>query len=167
MAFNIHAASIPVFQRMLRNLDAILLKAEAHAETQGFDPVVLTTARLYPDMLPLTAQVFIAADTCKGAAARLAGREIPAYPDVETTLGELSGRLRRTLDFLADFRPEEFDGSEARQIVLKLRTRTLEFTGQDYLLHFVLPNLHFHAATAYGILRHNGVPLGKADFLGG
>jgi uncharacterized protein len=167
MALTMYAASIPVFQRMLRNLDAILAKGQAHAQTQGIDPIVLTSARLYPDMLPLTAQVFIAADMCKGAAARLTGREIPAYPDVETNFTELSARVQKTLGFLAEFRPEDFEGSEAREIVLNLRTRTLEFTGQDYLLHFVLPNMYFHLSTCYDILRHNGVVLGKADFLGG
>lgn len=166
MALTMYAASIPVFQRMLRNLDAILAKGQAHAESHGIDPLVLTSARLYPDMLPLTAQVFIAADMCKGAAARLAGRELPAWPDVETGFIELSTRVQKTLTYLADFRPEDIDGSEAREIVLKLRTRTLEFSGQDYLQHFVLPNMYFHVATCYDILRHNGVVLGKADFIG-
>lgn len=167
MALNMYTASIPLFQRALRNLDAILAKGQAHAQAAGYDPLVLTRARLFPDMLPLTAQVFIAGDTCKGAAARLAGREIPAYADVETSFEELSARVRKTLEFLGEIRPEELEGSETRPIVLKLRTRTLEFNGQDYLHQFVLPNLYFHVTTAYDILRHNGVTLGKADFLGG
>jgi hypothetical protein len=167
MSLTMYAASIPVFQRMLLNLDAILRKGQAHAEAQGFDPLILASARLYPNMLPLTAQVFIAADMCKGAAARLTGQEAPAFPDSETTLVELSGRVGKTLAYLETFRPAQFEGSEARQIVLNLRTRTLEFVGQAYLTDFVLPNLYFHATTCYGILRHNGVVLGKSDFLGG
>jgi hypothetical protein len=166
MTITMYSASIPVFQRTLRNLDGLLQKAHAHIETHGIQPTVLTSARLYPDMLPLNAQVFIAADMCKGAAARLGGREIPAYPDVETTFVELSERVQKTLAFLDEFRPEQFEGSEEREIVLKLRTRTLEFSGHDYLFNFAVPNLYFHAATCYGILRHNGVVLGKADFLG-
>ena len=166
MAFNMFAASIPVFRRALHNLDGILVKADAHAQESGIDPLTLTSARLYPDMLPLTSQVFIAADMAKGGAARLAGREAPAYPDVETTFVALSERVRRTIDYLEGFHEDEFVDSETRPIVLKLRTRTLEFQGQEYLQNFVVPNLYFHIATCYGILRHNGVALGKADFLG-
>ena len=166
MSFDIYTASLPVFQHALRNLEGILRKAQAHAEAHNIDPLVLTSSRLYPDMLPLTAQVFIASDMCKGAAARLAGQEAPAFADVEKTLLELAERVTKTQTYLADFKPEHFAGSETREIVLKLRTRTLEFSGQDYLTRFVLPNLYFHSATCYGILRHNGVPLGKTDFLG-
>ena len=166
MSFSMYEASVPVFKRMLGNLDAILLKGQAHAEAHGIDPLVLTSARLYPDMLPLTAQVYIAADIVKGGAARLAGTEAPAFADVEKSLLELSERVQKTITYLDTFVPAQFDGSETRDIVLKLRTRTLEFVGQDYLLNFVLPNMHFHIATCYGLLRHNGVPLGKADFLG-
>jgi hypothetical protein len=166
MALNMFTASIPVFQRALHNLDGILLKAETHAQESGIDPLVLTSARLYPDMLPLTSQVFIAADMAKGGAARLAGRDAPAYPDVETTFVALSARVRKTIEFLDGFQEDEFVGSDTRHIVLKLRTRTLEFQGQEYLQNFVIPNLYFHIATCYGILRHNGVRLGKADFLG-
>lgn len=167
MALTMYAASIPVFQRVLGNLEVILGKGQAHAESHGIDPLVLTSARLYPDMLPLTAQVFIAADMCKGAAARLSGQEAPAWADEERSFPELIERVARTRAYIATVSPESFEGSETRDIVLKLRTRTLEFKGQDYLTGFVLPNLYFHVATCYGILRHNGVALGKADFLGG
>lgn len=166
MSFTMHTASIPVFKRMLGNLVELLAKAQAHATEKGFDPLILASARLYPDMLPLSSQVFIAADMCKGAAARLTGTDAPAFADTETTLVELSARVAKTLAYLDTFDASQFEGSESRDIVLKLRTRTLEFKGQDYLLNFVLPNMYFHIATCYGILRHNGVPLGKADFLG-
>ena len=166
MVLTMYSASVPVFRRVLGNLEGILGKAQAHADTHGIDQLILTNARLYPDMLPLTAQVFIAADMCKGAAARLSGVEAPAFPDVETRFPELLARVARTLEYLEGFNPDQFAGSETRHIVLKLRTRTLEFNGQDYLLNFVLPNLYFHVATCYGILRHSGVALGKADFLG-
>ncbi len=167
MAFTMYAASVPVFKRMLGNLDAILLKAQAHAEAHGIDPLVLSSARLYPDMLPLTSQVYIAADIVKGGAARLAGVDAPVFADTEKSLLELSARVQKTIAFLDTLEADQFTGSESRAIELKLRTRTLEFIGQDYLLNFVLPNMHFHIATCYGLLRHNGVPLGKADFLGG
>ncbi len=166
MSLSMYTASVPVFQRMLGNLEAILAKAQTHAEAHGIDPLVLTSARLFPDMLPLTSQVYIAADMCKGAAARLSGTEAPAFADTEKTLVELTDRVARTRAYLAGFTAEQIDGSEKRPIELKTRVRTFHFVGDEYLLHFVLPNLHFHIATCYGLLRHNGVPLGKGDFLG-
>lgn len=167
MSLDIAGASLPVFRRTLTALHGVLLKAQAHCEAHGIDPLVLTASRLYPDMLPLTSQVWIACDMAKGAAARLAGFEPPAFPDTEKSLVELADRVQRTLAYLDTVKPEALAGSETREIVLRLRTRTLEFSGQDYLLHFVLPNLFFHATTTYAILRHNGVVLGKVDFLGG
>lgn len=167
MQISMYRASLPNFVRMLDNLSAVLAKAAAHAEARKIDPAVLVQARLYPDMFPLARQVQIATDTVKGCAARLAGQEVPSYPDTEASLEELRARLEKTRDFLNGFRPEQIDGSEDRAIELKLRTRTLNFTGLDYLYEFVIPNFYFHVTAAYCILRHSGVEIGKADYLGG
>lgn len=167
MSLSMYSASIPVLSRVLSNLVGILDKAALHAEARKIDPAVLLNARLFPDMFPLTRQIQIASDMAKGCAARLAGEEPPAWADSETSFADLQARLRRTLAYLDTFRAEQIDGSETREITLHLRSGPLSFQGQDYLLSFVLPNLFFHATTAYGILRHNGVELGKADFLGG
>jgi len=166
MTLSMYSASIPAFKRLLNNLDGILAKAESHATEKKLGPTVLTSFRLFPDMLPLTSQVFIATDVCKGAAARLTGQEAPAFADTETTLPELRARIAKTLAYLEDFKPEQFEGAETRHIVLKFGPNSFEFTGHDYLNHFVLPNIYFHATTCYAILRHNGVVLGKADYLG-
>ena len=167
MSISMYQASVPVLIRGLTNLQHILGKAQAHAAARQIDPSVLTGARLFPDMLPLTRQVYIATDTAKGCAARLAGVEAPVYDDVEQTFDELHARVQKTIDYLKGFDAAQIDGSEARQITLKMRVGPLEFTGLTYLLHFVLPNFFFHVTTAYDILRHNGVELGKLDFLGG
>ena len=161
-----YEASIPVFQRALINLSAILTKAAAHAEAKKFDPVVLVNARLAPDMLPLSRQIQIAVDHARGAAARLAGVERPPVADTETTLDELQARIASTLAYIGTFAPAQIDGSEAREITLPLRTGEVKLKGQPYLLHFALPNFWFHVTTAYAILRHNGVDIGKLDFLG-
>jgi hypothetical protein len=162
-----YQASLPVLIRGLTNLQAILGKAEVHAAEKQIDPTVFTNGRLAPDMLPLLRQVYIASDTAKGCAARLAGVEAPKFEDVEQTFDELQGRLQKTIDYLKEFKPEQIDGSEERAITLKMRSGSVDFTGLSYLLGFVLPNFYFHVTTAYDILRHNGVELGKLDYLGG
>jgi uncharacterized protein len=163
---SMYQASVPVFIRMLGNLRAILAKGAAHAEARKFDPAVLINGRLAPDMFALARQVQIAADMAKGAAARLAGVEPPKYEDNETTFPELHARIDKTIAFLETLKPAQIDGSEARSITLTMRSGTRSFVGLPYLVDFVLPNLYFHATTAYNILRHNGVELGKGDFLG-
>jgi hypothetical protein len=159
-------ASVPVFSRMLQNLGAILEKAAAHAEARKIDPAVLIQARLYPDMLPFAVQIYIATDTAKGAAARLAGQTPPRYEDVEITFPDLISRINKTLDYLATFKPEHIEGSEERDIYLKFGTQEVRTKGLPYLLHQATPNFYFHITTAYAILRHNGVELGKKDYLG-
>ncbi|MDD0810180.1 DUF1993 domain-containing protein [Curvibacter sp. RS43] len=166
MSLSMYQASVPTFLRQLQALSVILDKAMAHAEATGLDPAQLTSARLAPDMLPFTNQIFIATDTAKGCAARLAGVEAPVYADSETTLPELQARIAKTLAYLKDFSPEQIDGSEERTVTLKLRSGEVSFTGQNYLQSFAMPNFFFHVTTAYGLLRQQGVPLGKLDFLG-
>lgn len=166
MSISMYEASVPVLVRGLTCLQAILGKAEAHAAEKQIDPSVFTGARLFPDMLPLVRQVYIATDTSKGCAARLAGVEPPKYDDVEVTFEELQARIQKTIDYLKEFKPEQIDGSEERAVTLKMRTGPVEFTGKNYLLQFALPNFYFHVTTAYDILRHNGVELGKLDYLG-
>ena len=160
-------ATIPPLSRTLNNLAHLLKKGEEHAEAKGFEPAVLFNARLFPDMYPLSRQVQIATDMSKGAAARLAGVEIPSYEDDETTFADLQARIVKTLTFLESVTPAQFVGAETRQIELMVRKAKMEFTGQDYLLKWVMPNVYFHVTTAYNILRHNGVELGKPDFLRG
>lgn len=157
---------VPTANRMLGNLSTLLDKAAAHAEAKKFDPANLLTARLAPDMYPLTRQVQIACDSAKGAAARLSGSEPPSHPDVEATIAELKARIAKTLDFVNSIDPAAFNGSEDRPITLKTPSRELHFSGLDYLRGFVLPNFYFHVTTAYALLRHNGVEIGKFDFLG-
>jgi len=166
MSLTMHQASIPAFVRMMNNLVAILEKAAAWAESKKIDPSVLVNARLAPDMAPLRAQVFIATDQAKGCAARLAGIEVPSYPDEETTLPELIARLKKTVDFISSVAADKFEGAEERTITLKAGPRELTFNGRDYLFNFVIPNFYFHVTTAYAILRHNGLEIGKMDFLG-
>lgn len=166
MQISMYQASVPRFMNMLGNLAAILEKAAAHAEAKKIDPAVLVNARLFPDMFPLARQVQIATDGAKGCAARLAGLEPPRYEDNEASLPELIARLRKTIDYLASFKPEQIDGSEERVVTMKFRDGTKTFVGLPYLLDYVLPNFYFHVTTAYAILRHNGVELGKQDYLG-
>jgi len=161
-----YQVSIPAFVRALGNLSAILDKAAAHAVARKIDPAVFINARLAPDMFPLSRQVQAAGDSAKGCAARLAGIEVPRYEDSETTFPELQARIARTVTFIQAVKAAQVDGSEDRTITLKLRGRDVNFTGRDYLLNFVLPNFFFHATTAYAILRHNGLEIGKTDFLG-
>lgn len=162
-----YQASVPVFVQFLESLSKILTKAAAYAETRKFDSAALLSARLFPDMLPFSRQVQIAADHAKGATARLAGIDIPSFPDTESTLEELKGRISKTLEFIKGVNPALIEGSEEREIVLNLRTQQLKLKGQTYLLHFAMPNFYFHVTTAYDILRHNGLEIGKADFIGG
>jgi hypothetical protein len=166
MALSMYQASVPAFLQMLKSLSAILDKAEAHTAERKIDPAVLLGYRLAPDMFPLTRQVQIATDHAKGCCARLAGVEVPKYPDDETSLADLKSRIARTVELVRGFRPEDIDGSEERDIALTAGTRQLQFTGQQYLVHFALPNFYFHTTAAYAILRHCGVPIGKRDFLG-
>lgn len=167
MALAMYDFSVPVLKQALGSLAAILRKAADHAESRKIDPAVFVGARLFPDMFALAKQIQIATDQAKGCAARLAGVEIPSFADTETTFGELLARIEKTIAFLDGFKAQQIDGSETRRIVLQLHDgRSLEFTGQDYLLKWVMPNFYFHVTTAYNILRHNGVEIGKRDFLG-
>lgn len=166
MKISMYQASVPTFIHMLGNLSAILEKAVVYAEAKKIDPAVLVNGRLAPDMFPLSKQVQIATDGAKGCAARLAGLEPPRYEDNERTFPELVARIRKTIDFLATLTPEQIDGSEEKTITLKFHETTKTFAGMPYLLNYVLPNLYFHTTTAYAILRHNGVEIGKQDYLG-
>jgi hypothetical protein len=166
MPISIYDASIPPMIRALRNLSAILKKGAADAKTRKYDPKVLVEGRLYPDMFHLARQVQIATDVAKGAAARLAGMQPPKYADDESTFPELVARIDRTIKYLRTFKRGQFEDAEDRTIRLPLRSGTLEFKGLPYLTGWVLPNFYFHVTTAYAILRHNGVAIGKMDFLG-
>lgn len=166
MTISMYQASVPVLTRTLKALRGVLAKAEAHVGAKKLDETALTTFRLYPDMFPLSRQVQIASDMAKGVA-RLAGIDPPAYEDNEKTFAELMARIDKTVEFLNTLQAAQIDGSETRVVTLKMRTGSMDFQGQDYLLGFVLPNVYFHCTTAYNILRHNGVEIGKRDFLGG
>jgi hypothetical protein len=166
MSLSMYQASVPAFLQMLKSLSAILDKAEAYAGSRKIDPEVLLNYRIAPDMLPFVRQIQIAADLAKGAAARLAGVEVPKYDDTEKTFADLKARLAKTSTFLEAIQPGDIDGSEDRDITLTLGEHTMSFKGQPYLVHFVLPNFYFHCTTAYDILRHCGVELGKRDFIG-
>lgn len=166
MSISMYAASSPRFVAQLQALDAILSKAEAHVDAKKLDPAVLLNARLFPDMFAFTRQVQIACDFAKGAAARLAGMEVPGYEDSEQSFVELHARIAKTIAFIESVPAAAIDGSEARAITVKAGPRELQFKGQDYLISFALPNFYFHLTTAYNILRHNGVEIGKRDFLG-
>ena len=166
MTISMYQASAPRFASTLRNLSAILDKAQAYCEAKKIEPTVLTGSRLFPDMFPLSRQVQIACDTAKGAVARLAGKEIPKHEDTEQTFDELKARIAKTIDFIDSAKPAQIDGSEAKEIVLKLGGREVKFSGMQYLLGSAYPNFYFHAVTAYDILRHNGVEIGKRDFVG-
>lgn len=163
---SMYTASVPGFIQGLQNLAHVLRKGEAHAQAHEYAPEALLQARLAPDMLPLVRQVQIATDMVKNGAARLAGIEPPAFADDETDFAQLYARLDRAIGFLRSLSPEQVDGSEARDILLKFGPRTLEFKGQDYLVGFVYPNFYFHASIAYAVLRKSGVRLGKLDYMG-
>ncbi|WP_137819140.1 DUF1993 family protein [Pseudomonas sp. 2FG] len=167
MSISLYAASIPVFKQMLNSLSDILLKAEAHATAKSIEPNALLQARLFPDMFPLTRQVQIAADFARGVSARLAGVEVPKYEDNEQTFADLQALLSKTLAFVDGFAPAQIDGNEAREIVTRPGTpKEKKFTGQAYLLSYGLPQFFFHVSTSYAILRHNGVEVGKRDYMG-
>jgi len=166
MTISMYQASAPRFAHTLKSLSAILGKAQAHCEAKKIDPLVLTGARLYPDMFPLSRQVQVACDSAKGAVARLAGVEIPKHEDTEKTFNELQARIQTTLDFIGTVKRAQIDGSEEKNIHLKLGTREVDWKGMQYLLGQALPNFYFHVVTAYDILRHNGVEIGKRDYIG-
>ena len=166
MSVSIYEVSIPIFTLSLNNLDAILDKAAGHAEAKKVGPTVLPTTRLIADMLPPSAQIQIACDTAKAAAARLAGMEVPKHEDTEATIAELKARVDKTLAFIKSVKPEQLANAETREIVLQFPQSTMKFTGLNYLTNFVLPNFFFHMTMAYALLRKNGVDLGKRDFLG-
>lgn len=167
MSISMYQASVPVFVRALSNLRAILEKGAAYAEARKIKPEVLLDCRLAIDMFPLTRQVQIATDQVKGCCARLAGVEAPKYEDNEACFADLYARIDKTIAFAKSFKPEQIDGSEERQVTIPSQRGPIEFKGQNYLLFFTTPNLHFHCTTAYAILRHNGVEVGKMDYLGG
>ena len=162
-----HALSVETFTHALGNLSLILEKAGANAAQRKFDPNVLLTARLAPDMLPLTRQVQIASDIAKNSVARLAGQQPPRFEDTESSIEQLRARIARTIDFLNSVPASALEGSETRDVKLPLGERTLEFKGADFLQRWAIPNVFFHVVTAYDILRHNGVDLGKRDYLNG
>jgi uncharacterized protein len=166
MSITMYSASAPIFLRMLANLDQWLEKAEAHAVAKKFDASVYLTSRLAPDMLPLTAQVQIACDTTKFALVRLGGVEGPKFDDTESTIAELRARIAATIDFIKSVPAEKIVGSEDKEVTMPRRGGTITMPGEAYLKHFVLPNFFFHVTTAYALLRHNGVEIGKLDFLG-
>jgi uncharacterized protein len=167
MALSMYQASVPVFSRGLGILSTLLDKTAAHAEAKKIDPAAFIGLRLMVDMYPLGRQVQAASDAAKSGIARLAGVDPPSFPDTETTLPELQARIAKTVDFLKSVEPGKIDGSEARVITLKMRSGELNIPGQNYLLGFAIPNFFFHITTAYDILRQNGVPIGKLDYLGG
>lgn len=167
MSLSLYDASIPGYTRMLRNLSAIFAKAEAHAAANGADLQTYVDARLAPDMASLVGQVQLATDAAKGGAARLAGVTPPSFPDTETSWAELKERIEKTIAFVETITREQVDGGEDRTVELPLPGRTLTFTARDFLFQFSLPNFHFHVVTAYALLRAQGVPLGKVDYLAG
>jgi hypothetical protein len=167
MSFTIYEASIPPIVRTLQNLSKILDKAVAQAKAQDKDLNALLDARLAPDMHPFTRQIQIASDTAKGCGARLAGIEPPAMPDTETSFPELQARIAKTIDFLNGLKPEQLAGAEDREVTLKFPQGEMKFSGRDFLTGFALPNFYFHVTTAYALLRHKGIEIGKRDYLGG
>jgi uncharacterized protein len=166
MTLSMYQASVPVFLRTLAALSGILDKAAAHAAQRKIEPSVLLNARLFPDMFAFLRQVQLAADFAKGAGARLAGIDVPKFADTESAFDELKTRIAKTADFLKTLTPAQIDGSENRDITIPIGGQPQSFKGQPYLLHFALPNFFFHATTAYDILRHCGVEVGKRDFIG-
>jgi uncharacterized protein len=166
MTLSMYEASAPTFIRMLTSLDAILVKAQAHATAKKIDPAVLLNSRLFPDMFPLLRQIQIATDHAKGAMARLADVELPKYEDTEQSIEDIRARLAKTIAFVGSFDAAQIDGSEEAAITLKVGGQERSFDGINYLIGFALPNFYFHVVTAYSILRHNGVEIGKRDYMG-
>lgn len=168
MSISMSSASVPIFTTMLRNLSHMLDKAQAFVEARKCDPTAITQYRLAPDMLPFTRQILIACDAAKNAVSRLSGVEAPKFEDKEATLQELKDRIAKTLDYLASVPADGLDGTEDKAITFPVgRETTKTMTGEAYLKHWALPNMFFHVTTAYAILRHNGVDLGKRDYLAG
>lgn len=167
MSLSLHAASVPVFQQMLGSLDQLLSKAETHAAERKIDPDAFLQARLYPDMFPLLRQVQIACDFAKGVSGRLAGAELPVFDEQEKSFAELRGLIGKTLAFIGGLDAAAFAGAETREIVLRPGTpKERRIAGQAYLLHYGLPQFFFHVTTAYALLRHNGIEVGKRDYMG-
>ena len=166
MTISMYQASVPRFVNILGNLSGILDKAQAHVDAKKLDAATLTTFRLFPDMLPMVKQVQIACDTAKGLVARLAGVEIPAFADDETTLAELKARIAKTIAFIQSVPADKIDGTEDKDIVTKRGDKETHYKGMQFLLGHAVPNVYFHVTTAYNILRHNGVEIGKRDYLG-
>ncbi|MBU6140784.1 MAG: DUF1993 family protein [Proteobacteria bacterium] len=166
MTISMYESLVPTAIHNLQNLSAILSKGLAYAEAKKIDEKVLFNARLFPDMLPLSRQVQIACDSAKAGAARLAEIEVPSHPDEEQTFAELKTRIQKTVDFLNTIKPEQINGKEDLKITYTQRNRESNFIGLPYLLNYTLPNIYFHITTAYAILRHNGVEIGKKDYLG-
>lgn len=166
MTISMYQASVPRFVNVLGNLSNILDKAQAHVDARKLNPATLTTYRLFPDMLPMTSQVQIACDIAKGAVARLAGKEIPVYEDNEQTLADLKARIAKTIAFIQTVTQERIDGTEDKEIVIKRGDKETRYKGMQFLLGQALPNFYFHVTTAYNILRHNGIEIGKRDYLG-
>lgn len=167
MSLSMHAASVPVFRQMLASLAEVLRIAQAHAEERRIEPDALLQMRLYPDMFPLVRQVQIACDFAKGVSARLASAEVPSFEDTERTFDELQARIARTREFIDGLDAGAFDGSESREVVLRPGTpKERRLDGHAYLLHYGLPQFFFHVTTAYALLRHGGVAIGKKDYMG-
>ena len=166
MKISMYQASVPVFIRMLTNLAAIIAKGATYAEAKKIEPTVLINSCLYPDMFPLAQQIQIASDAAKGCGARLAGLEPPKFEDNEATFPELLARIDKTISYLESLKAEQIDGSEDKTITLQMRNKTVTLLGMPYLLNVALPNFYFHVTTAYDILRHCGVEIGKQDFIG-
>jgi uncharacterized protein len=166
MTISMYQASVPRFVNILGNLSKIIDKAQAHVDAKKIDAAVLPTYRLFPDMLAMATQVQIACDTAKGAVARLAGVDIPVFEDNEKTLAELKARIGKTIDFIQTLKPAQIDGSEDKEIVLKRADRETRYQGMQFLLGHAIPNFYFHVTTTYNILRHNGIEIGKRDYLG-
>jgi hypothetical protein len=166
MQISMYTASVPRLINGLTNLSHILCKAQAHAEAKKIDPIVFANMRIYPDMLPLSRQVQIACDVSKGLVARLAGLEIPAHEDTEKDLKDLQARIAKTIAFIETVKPEQIDGTEDKDIVVKRGDKETHYKGMQFLLGHCLPNLHFHTTTTYSMLRASGVEIGKSDYLG-
>jgi hypothetical protein len=161
-----YTMSVPIFKRMLNNLSAVLDKAVAHIEARKIEPAALLAYRFYPDMLPFTKQIQIACDMAKGCAARLGGIEVPKYDDNESSFSQLQARIQKTIAFIDSVDRQSIEASAEKEIVFPIRGSTVQLSGHDYLTKNVLPNFYFHATVTYAILRHNGVELGKRDFIG-
>lgn len=166
MSIPIYDASVPVFVQVLEALIGLVDKAEAHAQAKKIEPSVLLGARLFPDMFPLVRQLQLSTDFAKGACARLAGVDVPSYQDTEASFADIRQRLKRTIELVQSLPKDKFDGAGSRDVTVRVAGQPATFKGQPYLLHFALPNFYFHASTAYAILRHCGIELGKRDFIG-